>query len=346
MESALRRKAVQDIYEQLGIEPGDMDVETIIADDRDPAEWTAVASSVPFFGDRRIVLVRNLLRVDPAQTWDAKPKAGSHAFIDELASLPPTAMLVLIADDEQGDEDKQRRLETVSKRWHAIVEAADGYVPSLEAGHSDISGELRAKAKAAGKHMTPSTATLLTEMTGGSLSIALGELDKVVQYVGDAEAIQDSAVMAVVEPEQEYNVYQLVDHIVAGDSAKALRQLRTLFSGRGKLEGQAFSRIFPTIARQFRLVWQARLCLDANSTVRNPAASVLEMFPLKPRIEKERDWLQNKAVRAARRIGLSQIQGVFAELVEADAQIKGLRPSVSTTETVETMVLRMAALCR
>ncbi len=346
MESALRRAAVHQIYQQLEIEQGDMDVETVIADDRAPAEWTAVASSVPFLGDRRVVLVRNLLRVDPAQTWDAKPKAGAHPFVDDLAALPPTAMLVLVADDEQGDEDRQRRLETVSKRWHAIVEAAGGYVPKLESDDRDIADRLRAAAKDAGKHMTPSTATLLTEMTGGSLSIALGELDKAVVYVGDAEAIQDSAIMAVVEPEQEYNVYQLVDAIVAGDSAKALRQVRTMISGRSKIEGQAFSRIFPTIARQFRLVWQARLCLDANTTVRNPAPSVLEMFPSKPRIEKEREWLQRKAVGAARRISFSQIQGVIAELVEADAQIKGLRPSISTAETMETMVLRMAALCR
>ena len=80
--------------------------------------------------------------------------------------------------------------------------------------------------------------------------------------------------------------------------------------------------------------------------MRNPAPSVLEMFPSKPRIEKEREWLQRKAVGAARRISFSQIQGVFAELVEADAQIKGQRPSVSAAETMETMVLRMAALCR
>ena len=203
-----------------------------------------------------------------------------------------------------------------------------------------------AAAKASGKHLTPSSATLLAEMAGGSLTIALGELKKAALYVGEAEAIQDSAILAVVEPEQEYNVYQLVDAIVAGDSAKALRQLRTLFSGGGKIEGQTFGRIFPTIARQFRLVWQARLCLDADSTARNPAPRVLEMLPSKPRIDQEREWLQNKAMQAARRISLSQIQSVFAELVEADAQMKGLRPAISATETVETMVLRMASVCR
>lgn len=345
-ESTLRSTAVRKIQQQLGIKPDDIDVETVIADHRSPAEWTAVASSVPFMGERRVVIVRNVLRIDPAQTWDAKPKAGEHPFIDDLAALPSTAMLILVADDEQGDEDRLRRLETVAKRWSAIVEAAGGYAPNLEEGRRDIADQLRAAAKAGGKHLTPSSATLLAEMAGGSLSIALGELKKAEMYVGDAEAIQDSAIIAVVEPEQEYNVYQLVDAIVAGDSAKALRQLRTLFGGRGKIEAQTFGRIFPTIARQFRLVWQARLCLDANCPVSSPASSVLEMFPSKPRIEKEREWLQNKAVRAARRISLLQIQDVFAELVEADAQMKGLRPSMSKTETVETMVLRMAAVCR
>ncbi|MCH7945427.1 MAG: hypothetical protein IIC73_05350, partial [Armatimonadetes bacterium] len=147
-ESTLRSAAVRKIQQQIGIEPGDIDVETLIADHRPPAEWTAVASSVPFMGERRVVLVRNVLRIDPAQTWDAKPKAGEHPFIDDLAALPTTAMLVLVADDEQGDEDKLRRLETVAKRWHAIVEAAGGYAPKLEESRRDIADQLRAPAQA------------------------------------------------------------------------------------------------------------------------------------------------------------------------------------------------------
>jgi DNA polymerase-3 subunit delta len=345
-EDALRRDDLLEIYKKLGIRSDDIEIETVLADTRPPTEWTASASSAPFFGERRIVLVRNVLRTNPADLWEEKTKSKDHPFAREIAALPETAMLILVADDEAGDDEKQSRLQTVLKRWAEVVSAGGGIVVESKTNPAEIASQLRKVAKENGKHLTPSTATLLSEMTGGSLTLALNELSKVICYTGRADAIQDADVRAVVAPEQDYNVYQLVDAIVAGDSGAALKQLRTLSSRNDKIEGQAFSRIFPTVARQFRVIWQARLCIDADCRVSDPTAAVLNMLPSKPRINEEREWGQQRALRAARRLSLRQIRRVFGELAEADAKIKGLSPAFSTNETVEEMVLRMAAVCR
>ncbi len=345
-EDALRREDLLAIFTRLDLKPDDIDVETILADTRPPTEWTASAASVPFFGEKRIVLVRNVLRVNPADVWEEKTKSKEHPFAKEVATLPETALLILVADDEAGDEEKQGRMQTTLKRWAELVSTGGGLVADSKTNPQDIVAQLRKIAKEHGKHMTPSTATLLSEMTGGRLTLALSELEKVIYYTGKAESIQDSDVRAVVAPEQDYNVYQLVDAIVAGDSGTALKQLRTLSSRNDKIESQAFSRIFPTVARQFRVIWQARLCIDADCKVSDPTAAVLNMFPSKPRINEEREWGQQRALRAARRLSLGQIRQVFNELADADAKIKGLSPSYSTNETVEEMVLRMSAVCR
>jgi DNA polymerase-3 subunit delta len=345
-EDALRRRDLTELFRIKGIAHDDMEMETILADTRRPTEWTAAASSAPFFGDHRVVLVRNVLRVNPLDEWEEKPKSKDHPFVKELRALPDYSVLVLIADDEAGDEDKQSRLQSVLKRWVDIVASGGQHVMASKTDPKDVMEQVRRIARERGKHMTPGTATLLTEMTGGSLSLALGELEKLVWYVGSAESIQDSDVRAVVKAEQEYNVYQLVDAIVAGDSGGALKQLRTLVTRNDKIEGQAFSRIFPTVARQFRVIWQARLCLDADCRVSDPTPAVLDMLPSKNRINEEREWGQQRAVRAARRLSLRQIKQVFHELVEADAKVKGLGPAYTTNETVEQMVLRMAAVCR
>ncbi len=74
-------------------------------------------------------------------------------------------------------------------------------------------------------------------MTGGSLSRALGELEKLALFVGDAEGIREGDVQAVTVPSREWNVFRMADAIVAGDVPEALRQLRTLIrrqqTGRG-----------------------------------------------------------------------------------------------------------------
>ena len=345
-EDALRRDAFKALFKELGMDEKDPEAETIIADQRPPTEWTATAASVPFIAVRRVVVVRNLLRVDPAHVWEEKPKSKDHPLTKELLALPQTAMLVLVADDETGDDDKQSRLQSVAKRWLEIVTNADGCIVTFEANDKDLADKLRKIAKERGKQMTPASAALLAEMAGGSVSIALAELDKLTAFIGEAEVIHESDVRTVVAPEQEYNVYQLVDAVVAGDSGAALKQLRTLTSRNDKIEGQAFSRIFPNIGRQFRVIWQARLCLDANCRPSSPSPAVLAMFPARPRIDQEREWSQNRALRAARRLSLAQIRQVFSELSDADAKIKGLLPSFSTNEAVEEMVLRMSAACR
>lgn len=346
-EDVLRRRDLAEVFRIHGVAPEDVEVETVLADTREPKHWAASATIAPFFPDgKRVVLVRNVLRVNPAEVWEEKPKSKDHPFVREVKALPETGLLLLVADDEPGDDEKQSRLQTVLKRWADILGAAEGLVMASKTDPKDVMEQVRKVARERGKHLSPSTATLLTEMTGGSLTLALGELEKLVLYVGDAENVQDSDVRMVVTPEQEYNVYQLVDAIVAGDSGGALKQLRTLVTRNDKIEGQAFSRIFPTVGRQFRVIWQARLCLDADCKVSSPSPTVLAMFPSKPRINEEREWSQQRAVRAARRLSLGQIRRVFNELVEADARIKGLGPAYSSKETVEQMVLRMAAVCR
>jgi DNA polymerase III delta subunit len=161
-EDVLRRDALRKLITDLGVNPDDMDVETIIADQRQPAEWAAAAASVPFLSERRIVVVRNVLRCDPAQEWDEKPKSKDHPFVRQLAALPETAMLVLVADDEMGDEDKMRRLETVARRWTEIVGTAEGFVVGGTATDQDIQKEMRQLATAAGKHLTPASASAVS----------------------------------------------------------------------------------------------------------------------------------------------------------------------------------------
>lgn len=346
-EPSLRREALLEILALYDLQPDDIDIETTLADERTPAEWIASASAIPFMGSKRVVVVRNLLRLDPKIQWpDHKAKLGEHPFVDELASLPNSSLLVLVADSEVGDEDRQRRLAPICERWSKLVVAGKGYPQKLEHSPEEIRRQLRAKAKAMGKSLSATSASLLAEMTGGNLTVALEELNKAALYVGDEKQISDQDLLRVVAAEQDYNVYKLVDSIVAGTSGQALSQLRTLYSRQSRIEGQTFSRVFPTIARQFRLIWQARLCIEANCSTSNPSRAVLEMLPVGTRISDQREWLQRKASQAARRLSLRKIARVFNVLQRADSKMKGLRPSFTNQETVEDMVLRLASICR
>src|SRR5947209_8185433 len=95
----------------------DFDLEVFIADSSTPSQWYGSASTAPFLSPRRTVVVRNILRKDPKEV--------------QLQTLPQTGLLVLVADDEGGDADKQRRVDTWKKSWGNLVAKSGGTVIEL-----------------------------------------------------------------------------------------------------------------------------------------------------------------------------------------------------------------------
>lgn len=342
-DETLRREALA-LLLRLATQGDDFDSEVVQADAKPVHEWVATAGTSPFLSERRTVVVRNLLRVDPKESRPAGKKA-EHPFAQGLKSLPPTALLILVADEESGDEAKQRRLDTVRKAWAAVVESGGGKVYEFSVDPKAVPQMLREEAKAHGKRLSASAATLLAEMTGARYGQALQELHKLCLYVGDALDVLEADIKKAVAPDREYNVFALIDAIVEGDSGKALTQLRRLFDKADQVESEAYPRVFPLLARQFRLVWQARLCLEEGCSLSAVPDPVRALMPKSPSLIAEREWSQSRAMRAARRIDLTQLSIVFRELAEADAKMKGILPGYTPIDTLETMTLRMARAC-
>jgi len=337
-DSDARRTALAALETAMGATEDGFDNESITADSSPPGDWVAAACAVPFLADLRVVVVRNIARVDPDDTPN---------LVNMLKDVPESGRLVLVADDETGDADRQTRLSRIVGRWSKAVKDVKGGVHAFEPLTGDKAVEaLRDRAKAAGKAMGRDTASLLLEMLGGKLNLAQAEVDKLVLYVGDLPKITDRDVETCVVPDQDYNVYKLIDAVVAGHPGAALVQLRTLMGKGDKVEGETFSRVFPTMSRQFRLMWQARLFVERNVHPDNPPVDVLALLPKKPNLADERDWLRRKIVQNARKTTYAQLAQAMELVVDCDARIKGQRASVSSTDTLEQAVLKLAQTFR
>jgi DNA polymerase-3 subunit delta len=326
-EGSFRRKALKEI---LAAAAGgdDFDLETFVADSSSLADWLASAGTAPFLSPRRTAVVRNVLRSEAPK--DLKPFA-----------LPDTALLVLVGDDESGDFDKQKRIDNNRKNWEKAVAAAGGEVLNFTVDSKDLVGALETEATNLGKKLNPKAAETLREMTGGNFSRALEELEKLALYTGSEPQIRESDVRTVVLPSPEWNVYKIVDAITRGDGGEALRQLKTLVGNNTKVEDPAFRVIFPTLSSQLRLLWQARLCIDAGTTPSNAPAEILACFPDRPNLAKEQDWRQKRAMQTARAIDLEALAKIFMAIADADARLKGLLPSFNSLDSLERMITDM-----
>ncbi|MFZ4506703.1 MAG: DNA polymerase III subunit delta [Fimbriimonas sp.] len=332
-EEVLRRRALTDLLERLGMKNDDFDLEFFEGGTNKPSEWVSSAGTSPFLAERRVVIVRRLLRADPD---DAKAS--------DFKALPPSSMLILVADDEASvSEDRASKLRTVASKWAKIVDQGGGFRMEFKADPKKARETVKAEVIRQGRTISGPALDLLVEMTGGSLSRATSEIEKLVIFTGKNTALTEGDIRRVVAASREWNVFKIADAVVSGQASEAIRQLRILVGSAPKADDVAYRTILPTLARQLRMLWQARICIEARCSPANPTAAVLAAFPEKPNLANEPAWRQDAVMRTARRTTPDALVRCFCAVADADARLKGALAGYTPLDTLEQMVLEMCS---
>jgi DNA polymerase III subunit delta len=334
-EEILRRRALDDLLRESGADADEFDLQTIDGDSGSPVDWYGSVSTSPFLSPRRTLVVRHLLRCEIDRLKEV-----------DLKGLPASSLLILVADEETGDESRMQRLKTQRKHWEKAVADAGGFVVSFEVNQKQLSESIKQEVHRLGKTITEPAVQALSEMTGSSMSRTVEELEKIAIYIGSEPRIGEADVRALVVPSREWNVFRLVDAALSGEVPEALKQLRILVVSPSKADESAHRSILPQLSRTLRLVWQARLCVEATATPENIPPEILAQFPDKPNLAKEKPFLQAKAMRMARQVTLPQLERALSVLSDADARLKGMLDGFSAMETLERMMLELATIVR
>ncbi len=336
-EDFLRMRFLAELLDRSAADEDDFDAETFTADAKPFDEWVASAGTTPFLSDRRTVVVRNLLRSDLADESPTK-------VVDSLKRLPETALLVLVADDESGDDNRQKRFATLRKTWESAVTKAGGAVCSFDVEGKELRSLIRTEVQSRGKTISLKAIEELVERCASNASAALKEIDKLVVFTHGETEIREADVIAAVSPSYEWNVFRMIDAALGGKPAEAQKQLRILVGSSSKAEDAALRNIFPVLSKQLKLIWQARLCVEAGCSIENPPQSVLDQFPAKPSLRSEPDWSRERVMRRAQSLTIDQLRRGFEALSDVDAKLKGLAPSFSAMDSLEQFLLQVAAI--
>lgn len=338
-EHELRRRSLSALLEAVSPEPDDFDREEFDGGASLPIDWASSAGTAPFLSPKRTAVVRHLLRCDPID------KADKGERSDPFKGLPETALVILVADDETGDEDRQARYQKLRAEWTKVVKSAGGWAENFESEVKNLGSSLRGEAERLGKKLSPAAAEILIEMTGSSFSRAVDELEKVAIFVGDRPEVREADIREIVVPSREWNVFVLVDSLLAGEVSEGLRQLQIVVGSQKKAEDAAMRNILPQMHRNLRLLWQARTFLDAGVSLAAPTESLRAVLPEKNNLLKEKDWVQQKILRSARRVSLDQIAHCLEVIVQTDARLKGmLDDAFAPMDTLERMVMEIAGI--
>ncbi len=280
-------------------------------DGRDLAvsELRATADTIPFFGERRLVIVRGLVgRCNPRQGEARSRKALADELIAYLPHLAPSCRLVLV----EGPLDRQNPILRWVQEWLSAQPKPDeaGYVrefpsPSPQA----FPTWLAARAAAIGTRIEPAAAEALAEALirdkSVDLRLAASELEKLALYASD-RPISAADVMTLVNPVSLSSVFAFVDALAARDGPAAATQLHRFLDA-----GEPPLRLLSLMARQFRLLLRTRALLDAGTS----PASLASELAVPPFVAK-------KLAGQAQRFSVAFLLRSLRKLRDLDGDIK------------------------
>lgn len=235
VEEHLKEDALQALRRALL--PEDMaELNETVLENPPTAALIAAAETLPFLAEKRLVVVREhagLLR------GEADEKLTNY-----LPRLPDTTVLVFY---HRGKCDARKKLYKAVKACGEVV----SFDPLRDA---ELNAWVCARAQAQGKQCSPAVASLLVFTAGSDTALLCAEIDKLVGHAGDRAALAEEDVRAVATRSLEYNVFSMVDAVVAGDEKKAFALLRDML-----LAGQERLGILAMLLRQYRMLQHIKI---------------------------------------------------------------------------------------
>jgi DNA polymerase-3 subunit delta len=345
-EPVLQQEFLHRLRRALQMEPGCMDEAVLDARNTPVATLARIVQTLPMEHEYRLVILESAPRY-PASELDALARL--------IPTIPPFSCLVLLPSESDGSDqsdrsDMQEPSEgRVRSGWQAVVTAVKEYgvVVVLEPLRGKtLEARLIETARAHGKQLRPAGATTLMELVDGVAERALMELEKVILFAGARTEITPHDIEQVVSPSQQAQVFRLVDAIVAGNTAEAMRWLRLLFQQGSRPETAALQTL-GLISRQFRLLWDMRQLMEAHQRLDRPdqvseeVAQKLLHEPNVVQLLQRQPFLRERLRRQAERFSFTRLQKAFIALRNADLALKGVHSAVNPAEIMERLIVRL-----
>jgi DNA polymerase-3 subunit delta len=276
-ESWLARDAVEAIARCVLAEAGcDWGKEEFTASETAAASILRAATAAPLLGGRQLLVVRGVEKLK---------KADKDAFPASLAAIPDTTVLVLTARSLDGRTTFAREL----KQLATVVGCeplAEERIPAWIAARLAIGGrECKAEAGVAER---------LLELVGTDLGTLDGELDKLVQYVGERRTITRDDVDRVAAGGVGASLAELVQAVGERRVPAALAAVGDLLEA-----GHSPIEVLAWLGYRFHDMWRAQDLGNQRGV-----------------------WIRPEARQQARRYQPAELRRAAALILEADGRLK------------------------
>ncbi|RJO62114.1 MAG: DNA polymerase III subunit delta [Dehalococcoidia bacterium] len=268
-------------------------------------ELECAVQSVPFFGEKRLVIIDGLLgRFEPKEKRGAAKKAARppkeseaelHKTFASLINATPESSILVLLNGEIGKSNVL--LKEISPKADIRLFAP---LKGMQ-----LESWAKKRVSQAGGTISEDALKNLVRLVGSDLWVMKGEIEKLVLYAGE-RSIEAEDVKKLVGLSREASIFTLVDAIVDGRLGLANQTMNEMLES-----GAAPSYVLVMLARQLRLLVRAKeLKNSGQSESAIQGALGLGEFPFR------------KTLEQASRYTMSRLKDFYHRLLDTDLAIK------------------------
>lgn len=270
-------------------DPSDMNLVTLDMSEKTIGDFSKAVTAMPFMGDKRLIIVKNLLTAGDK---------GLQESVTEMISQKkiPSENTVIFFEDKKVDKRK-KIFKLLNKSKHS-----QEFRPLPE---YELSDWITEKIKKNGGKIDPDAVSRLASYVGNDLWKMDAEIQKLTLY-RQGKNIRVADVELLVKAKLDDDVFHLVDAIGSRNSKSALKLLHEQFE-----QGENEIRLLGMIVYQFRNLAQVRPLVEQNLSLDD----IKKQTKLHP-------YVVQKTANQARRFSLAKIKKNYDMLVRTDLAMK------------------------
>lgn len=287
------------------VEPDDtMNFSTYEGKDINPKELIDLSETLPFFKEKRMILVEN----------SGFFKNSCDDLAEYMSQVPESTCFVFVEEEV----DKRSKLFKAASRAGSAVEFE---TPKEDMLIRWILGRIQRE----GKKITQSVMQLFLSKTGSDMENIDKELEKLICYTLDKTEISAADVEAICTGQTENKIFEMIDAISARNQKKALDLYYDLLALK-----EAPMRILFLIARQF----QNLLLIKSMSAKGYPAVSIAKTAGMP-------SFAVQKNLRQAGAFKINQLKEAIEDCGQAEEDVKTGR--MADQLAVELLIVKYSA---
>ena len=287
------------------VEPDDtMNFSAYEGKDINPKELIDLSETLPFFKEKRMILVEN----------SGFFKNSCDDLAEYMSQVPESTCFVFVEEEV----DKRSKLFKAASRAGSAVEFE---TPKEDMLIRWILGRIQRE----GKKITQSVMQLFLSKTGSDMENIDKELEKLICYTLDKTEISAADVEAICTGQTENKIFEMIDAISAKNQKKALDLYYDLLALK-----EAPMRILFLIARQF----QNLLLIKSMSAKGYPAVSIAKTAGM-PSFEVQKNLRQAGAFK------INQLKEAIEDCGQAEEDVKTGR--MADQLAVELLIVKYSA---